>query len=1250
MHFKALPHIARISFAKGIAHAYSPSAVVAGQQGLGTLQHNFPPAKLSKTTHVHTVFQQSSGSGAGAGAKAGSTSAPSGSDGSITQLFSAWNHAQQTGDESELKKQQALRKIEWKTPDKPKLLKPADILRQPVRLSATRSPSDTVVQDGRTKDDLAVDAHANRKIDEALATEVKPIQAVQAPEETFDLDSAAASSPVQTDRSPTSAATDITSPPSTGTASPIYDFSLARSQEIVSLGREGRYADVAYRFQSMTQDGLVPDVDAYNHIIQSAIHLRNGYQAYPRAFEVYKDMTGKGVEPNEQTYQILVSFLAGESLVANSAQNEIRQHAVRYGTGQGAFLPPSIAHKTVLFESNFAIQAASKLYNIAQQSLPDFVLTDRQATILLEAYSAYRDAASVIALTTQLHASGAIPRPELYIAAIDASAQTKDLSDARFFYQQYRNAAIGVTTPEDLDTRAYLALIKTYYACGLEEEGLNFFGKVLQSLENSPDKETVMQKMTDAFVVDGLVEHYLESENLHPALQALKTHQLSDSARAKAVNKILVAAADHNQADVVTASFDVVPDTQLSTESFIAAAAMHLRAGDISAARTVWARGQRSPDVSFATMYGLSTLVTGNTEEAVSTWMAMFRQIRANSSGELRPHTSIRLDESIQLLGDTLTKGGVVYSSHVAAMLFRLMIENGGLVPSITRAAIARIGPRCVHELSAQDIALALHVQAYMLPLDTRDDIAQAARFSHLLETVLDRHIGMDPSTIHAVDNALPRLGGTRPDLEQRWFEWRSPAPSNKKVFPNQEPAAYDPYGHTTDHRASRVVSDLLDSTHGRPEVHFAESMARLRNVRRMGRHLQYTSYAKLITAAGKLRQGRIMHEILAMAQTDVPLNHAIPAVRTGWIVIYDSMVAGCLSVGERDLAGQFHQNLLDLGGAPSANTFGIYITTLSDTFDEASEAVKIFQRAISEGVTPTVFLFNAVIGKLGKARRIDDCLQYFGQMQSLGIRPSSVTYGTLVNALCRTSEESFAVEMFDEMEAAPNYRPRPAPYNSIIQYFLNTKRDRAKVLQYYERMCARNITPTSHTYKLLIEAHATLEPVNLPAAEAVIDDMKMRGIAPEAVHYGTLIHARGCVLSDMSGARKVFDSVLADPTVRVTDNLYQNLLEAMVANHQVSDTPSVLDNMRSRGIAMTPYIANTLIHGWASAGDIDKAKSVYDSLGRDQREPSTYEAMTRAFLSAQDKEGANAVVHEMLGKGYPAAVADKVLGLIGSV
>jgi pentatricopeptide repeat protein len=461
----------------------------------------------------------------------------------------------------------------------------------------------------------------------------------------------------------------------------------------------------------------------------------------------------------------------------------------------------------------------------------------------------------------------------------------------------------------------------------------------------------------------------------------------------------------------------------------------------------------------------------------------------------------------------------------------------------------------------------------------------------------------------------------------------------------------FDPYAHSTDFKGSSLIADELEGAHGRKGPRIGDALNRFRNIRRAGRHPRYITYAKLISAAAREGKMDLCHDILAMARSDVPLMPQYAVVRYGWSSILDAMVGACLTMGSRGRAEQFHQELLEMGSTPSANTFGLYITTLKDstkTFDEASEAVRIFHRAKSEGVEPSSFLYNALIGKLGKARRIDDCLFYFTEMRALGIKPTSVTYGTIVNALCRVSDEKFAEQLFDEMESMPNYKARPAPYNSMMQFFLTTKRDKSKVLAYYERMKARGIAPTAHTYKLLIDTHATLEPINMKGAEDVLDTIRAAGQRPEPVHFASLIHARGCVQHDMEGAHQLFESVIQDPSVSTNASLYQALFEAMVANHHVAETESILQQMRSRKVALTPYIANTLIHGWAAEKNIAKSQEIYDAVGRDKREPSTYEAMTRAYLATEQREKAQGVTAEMLTRGYPNAVVSKVLELLG--
>jgi len=526
-----------------------------------------------------------------------------------------------------------------------------------------------------------------------------------------------------------------------------------------------------------------------------------------------------------------------------------------------------------------------------------------------------------------------------------------------------------------------------------------------------------------------------------------------------------------------------------------------------------------------------------------------------------------------------------------------------------------------------------------------------------MFELLLSSNGIVESRTAKLIDQTLPRTG--RSDLFARWQEYQYPvnvlgAPPVQYIAPFQVSSTFglednfDPYAASTDVKGSTFITDELEKTYDRHSAHLNEALSKFKNIRRAGRHPRYITYAKLIAAAAKEEQIELAHEILAMAKHDVPILPQNHIVRHGWVSILDAMVGACLTTGDREDAARFHQELLHMGAAPSANTFGLYITTLKEstkTFDEATEAVKIFARAEAEGVEPSSFLYNALIGKLGKARRIDDCLFYFAAMRARGIRPTSVTYGTVVNALCRVSDSTFAEELFAEMESMPNYKPRPAPYNSLMQYFLTTKRDKGKVLSYYSRMQAARIAPTAHTYKLLIDTHATLEPVDMPAAEAVLASIPNPG--PDAVHHAALIHAKGCTQHDLAAARVAFDAAIA--SVRPAACLYQALLESMVANHAVSDTPTLLATMtKAHGVAMTAYIANTLIHGWAHTGEIAKAREIYEALGREKREPSTYEAMVRAYLAADEKKLAMAVVGEALRRGYPAAVASKICELVG--
>ncbi|KAJ5782275.1 hypothetical protein N7457_004049 [Penicillium paradoxum] len=1263
MVFKPFTHLARQSFTKAFTHGYAQSVVAASQTYASTTPFNplaAQPAKFSRTTQLQNAFSNASSS-SGAGAKTSQGGSGNGDLG-LAAYYAAWQNAQQNGDDSDWTQFEFKRRIGWK---------PSADEAIPEDRAASESPPPHPTKAAANED-------VSAQVEEAVAREIQ-IQEEQAQAEEAALGAEASAEPAHEDFA---------------VSQEVSEAARVASDRIVQLAISKNYAEIPAAFEVLLRDGLTPTVEAYNALLVAAIRLHpDAAQAIPKALDVYSDMLRRRVIPDEDTYETLVQLLVTRAHDIIKAKEALEQERVRFGGMEepGKFMLHSSELERDLLAEDTSLSIAITLFATATTRHSRFVFPLDLYRQLIIACAKEGKVEDMIRIYGHMESQKMIPHATIFAPMITAFASTGDLRSAVECYNEYRGLAVsddnGVfSIVQRQDGQVYAALIRAYLSCGKEEGAMQFLDRIRSSFDGVTENRQDRWSAVEAVIVEeAFVQQSLNAGDHIKALDQAKS-LLSDAARDQAISRICIAAADAGDLPTASEAYDSLPTApDVRQNPAISLLALHVRRGNVSAARALWIMlntvGQATPDLVQPTaMYAVALLKSGNVEEGLHQARSMFKRIRKATQDQ---HAAVpnliqeQITESLHLFGRVLMQSAAVLSPQSSMTLLWSMLDNGGLVSPLAEHAVANLGPIGISQLKPVDLTLALQVQAGMLVSSGSMlfDVAHPVRFAHMLDVALSSSLPMDLYTIGLVDQAVGKLFVSRPDVVKKWQEYlesnsqTSASPSQVFLSSNRQspvsmtetsitaPSAtaesFDPYAHATDFRGSAVIAEELEKTGGRAETHLNDALTRLNNMRRIGRHPRYITYAKLITAAAKAGRMTLAHDIHNMARADVPLDMNFSVVKYGWVSILDAMVAACLTLGDRQLAAQYHQELLTLGSAPSANTFGLYITTLKEstkTFDEATEALKVFHRAVAEGVEPTSFLYNALIGKLGKARRIDDCLAYFAEMRANNVRPTSVTYGTIVNALCRVSDERFAEEMFEEMESMPNYKPRPAPYNSMIQYFLNTKRDISKVLAYYERMKARNIQPTLHTYKLLIDAHASLEPVNMAAAEAVLDSMKAAGQQPDAVHYASLVHAKGCVLHDLEGARKVFDSVISDRRVRLQPCLYQALFESMVANHRVADTEEVVQNMFTRKVEMTAYIANTLIHGWAAAGNVSKAKSIYDSLGMQKREPSTYEVMTRAFLSADDRLSAASIVQEMMSRGYPSAVAGKIHDLVGGV
>ena len=1302
MVFKSFTHLARPSFSKALNHGYAQSVVAATQSSYASSTAPYPrSSKVARpqTSQLHTAFQNASGQ-SNASTKTGfgtaETAERKDGDPNLLGYYEAlWKRQQAGEDAKEWTQFQFAKRIEWKPPS----VVPNGISKEHGDLgsyqdspqthgSLDRAYSANAVDDIKKAEDEAAEATALAKVDEAIAQVIIDIQDSSASRDVLRSSSHSriqkdASKETSTDTGRSTTSSSVSPVQSSSSRSTVTTGTSAQDGEsqvisghISKLHEQHLYAQIPPAFASLVAQGLSPTVKDYNALLASAIHLPIAkHQVIPKALDIFSDMLRRHVDPDTSFYSSLIELLAYRALNVIEMKFVLDKKRSRFGSLKGgdSFLFASNETEYDILLQDHALANAIKIFQTSTSTDRSRQFSAETYRMLITACALYGNIGDMISVYTHMESHEVRPIASMYPPMIKAFAKSGDLSSAIECYDEYRSLAVAddagrLAVIDRNDNEVYAAVVKSYAMCGKSDGGDRFLGKIIESYADTTEqRKQKLEAVQDSIVLGALIEDRLSAFDFSVALKIAEERSLTPTTRNEAMARICIASADHDDFGIATKAFQYLPSG--SAEKSTAALSMlafHVRKCNLEAARSIWVHLTAFDHALIEPMasYAVVLIRNGHIDEALSKARDIFSRIRAGVRNESsRIEVTEEIDEAIELIGAVLAENNIVPPSDVSMSLLWAMVENGGLVTPVAEQMLCSLGPVDISSLGWQDIILALQVEAGLLGASgIHRDSAHSARFVHLLDIALGFGAHLDERTSGLIEKALGKIQLERPDLVRIWRNHQQasnlPSPPVDPTTPqlasvaNSPPPlteSYDPYAATTDYRGSSIITEELESR--RNSAGLNEALMRFRNIRRAGRHPRYVVYAKLISAAAKEGRTNLIHDILGMARTDIPCLPQYSFVRHGWSTILDAMVGACLTLGRRALAVRFHQEMLDMGTAPTANTFGLYITTLKEstkTFDEASEAVAIFGRALSEGVVPSSFLYNALIGKLGKARRIDDCLRYFQEMRAAGIRPTSVTYGTVVNALCRVSDDRFAEELFDEMESMPNYKARPAPYNSLMQFFLTTKRDSQKVLSYYSRMQAKDIQPTMHTYKLLIDTYATLEPVNLPAAEDVLNTIRASGQRPEAVHYASLIHAKGCALHDMAGARQTFEEVLNSKEVPPQACLYQALFESMVANHCVAETEDFLERMSRDRVEMTPYIANTLIHGWAMENNISKSRVMYESVGMEKREPSTYEAMTRAFLTAQDRDGALSTVHEMLSRGYPAAVSSKILELVG--
>ncbi|OCH93223.1 hypothetical protein OBBRIDRAFT_790392 [Obba rivulosa] len=436
-----------------------------------------------------------------------------------------------------------------------------------------------------------------------------------------------------------------------------------------------------------------------------------------------------------------------------------------------------------------------------------------------------------------------------------------------------------------------------------------------------------------------------------------------------------------------------------------------------------------------------------------------------------------------------------------------------------------------------------------------------------------------------------------------------------------------------------------------------------------------------MIVHFGRKRDLAKVERLYGIVQELLSRMHDKTWQRQSWLLIENCMIVALAHSDVIDRAYIHRDRIIASGSAPSTDAYGALLLNVTDTTDDASNAMALWNEAISRGVTPSTFMYNNIISKLAKARRADECIVMFQDLKARGVKPTSVTYGAMISALCRVGNDTEAEMYFHDMIQTPGYKARIPPYNTMMQFYTYTKPDRQRVLYYYDLLQKAQVQPTSHTYKILMDAYGTIEPINEQEVYEIFARVTS-GAQPlvQGVHWASLINMHGCVKKDLDKAMEIFDSISDHPSAFHASpplpdaTVYESLINVIVSLHRFDLIDHFMQRLRESGIHVTAYIVNIIIKGYASAGDIQSARAFFEAMqdppqgiaaphnraaheGQSEvalspetpvyREPSTWEEMIRAELRCGSRLHALQLLSRVQARNYPHGVYSRISNIL---
>ncbi|KAL6179161.1 hypothetical protein ACLB2K_050677 [Fragaria x ananassa] len=291
-------------------------------------------------------------------------------------------------------------------------------------------------------------------------------------------------------------------------------------------------------------------------------------------------------------------------------------------------------------------------------------------------------------------------------------------------------------------------------------------------------------------------------------------------------------------------------------------------------------------------------------------------------------------------------------------------------------------------------------------------------------------------------------------------------------------------------------------------------------------------------------------------------------------------------------------------------------------------------------GIKPNVITFGILINRLCKSRRIGAAMEVFeklsGGVNGVSAEPDVVIYNTLIDGLCKVGRQEEGLRLMEKMRSQSGCAPNTVTYNILIDGF-NKVGDIEKGRELFDKMKEEGIPMNVSTLNTMLDGLSRCGRLN--TALEFFNEMERKGLKGNAVTY-TILITSFCNVTNICKAMELFDQMLSSgcPT---DAKVYYCLISGLSQAGRMEDASFVVSKLKEAGFSMDIVSYNVMIRGFSSKNRPDKIHEMIEEMEASGVKPDsiTYNTLLAYLGKSGDFESAHKVLDRMLNEGVVPTV-----------